>query len=832
MKSLTFKVSAKTARLFGRESVSNAEAAIIELIKNTYDADATTCLLGFLPKYPSAPTNLTEEEYKYLYQRDQRIEQYYLPHASVGAILRSSDPKLKQEASSFVRGLVDIWIIDNGSGMTAQTIEECWMVIGTNDKEMNVVSRKGRARAGAKGIGRFALDRLGERCRLYSTACVDGTLQSIRWEVDWREFDEDGKVLDDISARMDTDGQTLDEVLNDLKNSEEIGSNFISAKINGTGWNTGTAIQISLLRDEWTRRDVDQLYNSLGALVPPLEQRELDLFLLDASQPDSYGAVSSAILEDFDYKLEARILDGEKIFFDLYRNELDCVRIDPELFERDEMKDKKFCRIALEKGKISYCRNLEELFPGEQNDFSRKVRELGPFDVQLRFFKKGKPGERDAKIYPYRQFLPGPRKAWLEEFGGIKIFRDNFAVRPYGEVNGRAFDWLALGKRVATSPVAASRKGWKVSPQNLAGTVLISREANTRLNDQTNREGIIENEHFEVFRTIILKVISEFEDDRSHIHFNLNELFKSKHATESSKEESAVIAPRIIENPKVATKEDAQALAHAFVAQQDEIRELKDEQIMLRALATLGTVLISFSHEMGQLQNTMGSRSLMLERILKDYISEEMFADVLDAFNPFCILSEWKSDDERVKQWFTFALTTLRAGRRRRRAVSLRDHLRAVQTVWQGFLSSREVKLTVNFQDEEFDPQVLAFEIDLDSIFNNLILNSIEAFLSHRHIGDRRITIGVKRQEQWIRVNYRDSGPGIHPSIRQPNQIFQFATSTKSGPAGDRNGTGLGMWILGSVVKAYGGKYEAIRHTAGRPGFHLTLSLPLHRGEE
>ena len=726
MKSLTFKVSAKTAWLFGRESVSNAESAIIELIKNSHDADATTCLVCFLPKYRSTPERLTEEEYRYIYQKDKRIKNFYLPDSSIGAILRSSDPRLKQEASSFVRGLVDIWIIDNGSGMTAQTIEECWMVIGTNNKEMNVVSRKGRARAGAKGIGRFALDRLGERCRLYSTACVDETLQSIRWEVDWREFDEDGKVLNDISARLDTDGQTLDEV---LKDSEEIGSNFVSAKINGTSWNTGTAIQISLLRDEWARRDVDKLYNSLGALVPPLEQRELNLCLLDASQPDSYGTVSSAILDDFDYKLEARIRDGKKIFFDLYRNELDCVRIDPELFERDEMKDKKFCRIALEQGKISYCRTLVDLFPGENNDFSRKVRELGPFDVQLRFFKKGQPGENDARIYPYRQFLPGPRTAWLEEFGGIKIFRDNFAVRPYGDVNGRAFDWLALGHRVATGPVAASRKGWKVSPQNLAGTVLISREANTRLNDQTNREGIIENEHFEVFRTIILKVISEFEDDRSHIHFNLNELFKSKHATESSKKESAAIAPRIIENPKVATKADAQALARAFVAQQDEIRELKDEQIMLRALATLGTVLISFSHEMGQLQNTMGSRSLMLEGILKDYISEEMLADVPDAFNPFCILSEWKSGDERVKQWFTFALTTLRAGRRRRRAVSLRDHLRAVQTVWQGFLKSREVKLTINFQDEEFDPQVLAFEIDLDSIFNNLILNSIEAFL-------------------------------------------------------------------------------------------------------
>ena len=40
MARIPFNVSAKTARLIGRENVSNLEGALIELIKNTYDADA------------------------------------------------------------------------------------------------------------------------------------------------------------------------------------------------------------------------------------------------------------------------------------------------------------------------------------------------------------------------------------------------------------------------------------------------------------------------------------------------------------------------------------------------------------------------------------------------------------------------------------------------------------------------------------------------------------------------------------------------------------------------------------------------------------------------
>ena len=51
MKEISFKVSAKTARLIGRESIANSEGAIAELIKNAYDADAKVCLVFFDQKY-------------------------------------------------------------------------------------------------------------------------------------------------------------------------------------------------------------------------------------------------------------------------------------------------------------------------------------------------------------------------------------------------------------------------------------------------------------------------------------------------------------------------------------------------------------------------------------------------------------------------------------------------------------------------------------------------------------------------------------------------------------------------------------------------------------
>ncbi|MDF4204352.1 ATP-binding protein [Maribacter sp. SA7] len=47
MTKIAFKVSARAGKLLGRENFSNPEGAIIELVKNSYDADAKNCLVLF-----------------------------------------------------------------------------------------------------------------------------------------------------------------------------------------------------------------------------------------------------------------------------------------------------------------------------------------------------------------------------------------------------------------------------------------------------------------------------------------------------------------------------------------------------------------------------------------------------------------------------------------------------------------------------------------------------------------------------------------------------------------------------------------------------------------
>lgn len=146
---IPFTASARTAMLIGTENFSNPEGAIIELVKNTYDADSPCC--------------------------------YILFDGNDGQI-------------------TEIYIIDYGSGMDISTIQDCWMQIGTDDKQRNVETGNGRIKSGAKGIGRFALNRLGSMATMLTRK--DGQ-DAFIWNVNWNDFDAPGKKINEVMADLD-----------------------------------------------------------------------------------------------------------------------------------------------------------------------------------------------------------------------------------------------------------------------------------------------------------------------------------------------------------------------------------------------------------------------------------------------------------------------------------------------------------------------------------------------------------------------------------------------------------------------------------------------------
>lgn len=76
-----------------------------------------------------------------------------------------------------------IIIADTGCGMTPSEFENRWMIIGTGNKLASPYTPKGRQKAGKKGIGRFSVERLAEKVRIYSYTDSDACKVSINWNL-------------------------------------------------------------------------------------------------------------------------------------------------------------------------------------------------------------------------------------------------------------------------------------------------------------------------------------------------------------------------------------------------------------------------------------------------------------------------------------------------------------------------------------------------------------------------------------------------------------------------------------------------------------------------
>ena len=134
----------------GKDLIHDNYAAVVELIKNAYDAD-------------------------------------------------SSDVQIEFKASPDGRGYT-IVISDNGHGMSRDDVVNKWMVPSTLDKLKRRKSRSGRTMQGSKGVGRYAASILGTDL-LLETVSDAGEKTTAHFV--WKDF-ESAEYLDDVEVRLET----------------------------------------------------------------------------------------------------------------------------------------------------------------------------------------------------------------------------------------------------------------------------------------------------------------------------------------------------------------------------------------------------------------------------------------------------------------------------------------------------------------------------------------------------------------------------------------------------------------------------------------------------
>ena len=189
----------------------------------------------------------------------------------------------------------------------------------------------------------------------------------------------------------------------------------------------------------------------------------------------------------YDYKIEFSVADNQEVSIKLWRNEYDFGTQEDNILQETGLKEEKeyFHDKPIER-KYSF----EKIVP-KAGDEVKKA--LGVFRGVLYFAKKTQIKKDKEKFY--QKDITG-RIDVRDSFGGIKLYRDNFRVRPYGDPKSSAYDWLQLARRKSGSPAGAGSKGvWRVNADQMLGSVFISR-INVALPDQSNREGIVETPEF------------------------------------------------------------------------------------------------------------------------------------------------------------------------------------------------------------------------------------------------------------------------------------------------------------------------------------------------
>ena len=748
MSKIHFDVDAYTARLIGRENVSRLEGAVSELVKNTYDADASHCVL------------------------------YY-------------------ESSTQT-----LYLADNGCGMTSDIIRKHWMTIGNSSKKRKYLSGKGRIQTGAKGIGRFALDRIGDQCTMYTKSASE----VLKWSVDWTNF-RDGAPLTSVEADLEAVDYSAAEFVANVVNLDF--RTFLQDEFG----ETCTIFKISPVRDDWNEKQIKKMRSNLATLIPQEISGIFNIYFFEEmTKTEDARLIPETSVSKCDYKVTFEVT-GDNVRVFISRNEFD-------------FKAKREI-IILEAG---FTAEDREYFCGKEiihnlsfRTFmsSRKAiveNTIGDFSGIFLFSKIQQQASEKEKYY----YKSGNQTGlpWT----GVRIYRDNFRVRLYGDPDSSAYDWLLLSNRKAKSPAAPSHQDgkWRVSADQICGTVLISR-TNITLPDQANREGFVETPEFLILKNFLLRVIQLFEGDRQYVFRKLSTYYEITHPTQQfeteiaqkaafaesqKKQEGSKPSQQASQSPQTTVEASK---AQAVIAQRDaQIQSLEDENQLLRALATIGIITNTYVHEIRGSTNTLGLKVVMAKEEL------EYDRDIEGALK---YIDEAIICQQSFGSWFKVTIESVKKDRRTMKGVNLYELFEELKASWGDTCPDTEIIV-------ECEPIVFrCFPYEIESIINNLIANSTSAFKAVNQL-ERKIQIKVEQRDSYIDIIYQDNGPGLSPKYKKdPDLIMEAMETDKTDSEGEVVGTGMGMWIIGKTVTDYKGTVDLSQNIDSEIGFHITISL-------
>ena len=272
-------------------------------------------------------------------------------------------------------------------------------------------------------------------------------------------------------------------------------------------------------------------------------------------------------------------------------------------------------------------------------------------------------------------------------------------------------------------------------------------------------------------------------------------------------------------------QDNLKLLASQYEKKKEQLEELMEEQKILRSLATIGTISSSFSHDLKLLHGKLIKRFIPVQKVLElshQYSVDNGLQFTEGLHDSLERVEMFKNQDNSMKDWINFSLLGVKKDKRRRRKIYFEHYLKQLKKVWTKKFDDRGVEFDIDIEPQ--DTALKCFEIDLDCIFNNLVVNSVEAFSQKDAPSIRKIKIEVRSSDKNIIFFYSDSGPGLSKDIVNPQRIFQcFFTTKINEHSGEDEGTGIGMWMVKSTINEYKGSTKLLLN---RGGFGLEIQIP------